>query len=143
MDPVSAIAGTVSLIQSAKEAYEIAQKLGNQDLRQKIADIREKGLEQQEELLQLRQQVIDLTTENGRLTTALDEQPNLKFGNKHLWEIKGEEIRGPFCVTCWETDHRKSSMIEGPKRIGIMCPKCKHPISGHIPPKEWPGKWIQ
>jgi len=53
---VATLTGVVGLMKSAKDALNIAVKLGNQDLRQLIVDIREHSLELQEELLSLRKE---------------------------------------------------------------------------------------
>ena len=144
MDVVSTVTGTVGLIKAAKDAYDIAKKLDNQDLRQLLADIREQSLDLQEELISLRKANLDLCSENERIKQAIDTKPNMRPGNHHIWEVKDNEVFGPYCVTCWEADQRNISMIRMARTAFIICPKCnKTPIMPHMPPPEWGLSWKQ
>jgi len=82
-----------------------------------------------------------LKNENEKLKGAGHDELDMRQGNHHMWEVKGEEVFGQYCVTCWEIDQRKISMVSARGGVDIKCPKCQHPMMSNRPPDEWGKNW--
>ena len=132
----------MDLIATAKEALKLAKAVGDIPLQQTIIDLQQQVLELQEKhkftIQNLEKETESLRHANVRLQQALDRHGDLRKGNDHLWEVKGDAvIDGPFCVTCWEKDHKVLSMVWDENRCDMICPLCKIPLMAKRPPKQW------
>lgn len=90
----------MSLIDTAKDIYELAKKGATLELQERLVRIREEALSLQEENLSLRQKVADL---EGKLKT----QDSLHFDGSLYWLIDDEgQQQGPYCQCCYDVDRR-------------------------------------
>lgn len=97
----------MDILDSAKDMYSLIKKLGNQDLLEKMADLRD--------------EIFSLREENRELKEKLSfrDDYNMVFEGTCYWNVKdGETKDGPFCPTCWDKDRKAIRMHSG--RIGTL-----------------------
>ena len=106
----------MSLLETAKDAYDLAKKGMTIELQEKIMELREEALSVQEENLQLRKRVIEL---EHKIT--IDSAMEFK---KPFYIKSGDEH--PFCPVCWEKD-KSPIHLKGPAGDPewYQCPVCK------------------
>jgi hypothetical protein len=109
----------MGVIETAKEAVALVQKLDNIELVKTI--------------LSLQQQCYDLVFENRELKEkllkaeeTLSMQTALKFRGNAYWLGAGsEEQDGPICSRCWDSDHKVVRMTRQTNGWAA-CANCKH-----------------
>jgi len=90
----------MSLIDTAKDIYELAKKGATLELQERLVRIREEALSLQEENLGLRQKVAELEEK-------LSVKESLYFDGSLYWLIDDEEEKnGPYCQRCYDVDRR-------------------------------------
>ncbi len=88
----------MSLIDTAKDIYELAKKGATLELQERLIKIREEALSLQEENLKLRARV-------SELEAALSVRENLSFDGSAYWRSLEEGKReGPYCQRCYDAD---------------------------------------
>lgn len=91
----------MSLIDTAKDIYELAKKSSNIELQEKLIRMREEALSLQEQNIVLKQRVIVL---EGKLSS----KDSLYFDGCLYWYIEDDESKdGPFCQRCFDVDEKK------------------------------------
>ncbi len=118
----------MDILENAKDIYNLIKKLNQQDLLEKMADLRD--------------QILELREENQKLKEKLLEKNknNLIFENGAYFEIKEDGSKeGPFCSVCWERERKLIHLKEyglGGYAVGdqfvdfgseYRCPICKAP----------------
>jgi hypothetical protein len=108
----------MSLIDTAKTAYDLAKKGMTVELQEKIMQLREEALELQEENQRLRK-------ENGELKERMELQETVHFRRKVYWR-DGDEI--PFCPYCREASDILIHLTFFGSRdrtiLVYLCPEC-------------------
>ena len=106
----------MGLIDTIKEAAEMAQQLGQIELRSKILDLQTAALEEREERLRLVGQI-------EQLQKVLDVSDRLSFSDNRYWMENDDGTKdGPFCTRCWDVDrnlvrlHTTGSITSCPDR---------------------------
>lgn len=92
----------MDILENAKDIYNLIKKLNQQDLLEKMADLRD--------------QILELREENQKLKEKLLEKNknNLIFENGAYFEIKEDGRKeGPFCSVCWEKDKKMIRLKQG------------------------------
>ena len=91
----------MSLIETTKIAYELAKKAANNELQEKLMDMREQALELQEENIALKKQIKEL----GEAMT-LSREVLLDERSQTYWLKKAdrEKPEGPYCTRCWDVN---------------------------------------
>jgi regulator of replication initiation timing len=107
----------MSVVDTAKTAYDLAKKGMTVEFQEKIMQLREEALELQEENLRLRK-------ENRELKERIELEETVHFKGKVYWR-DGDET--PFCPHCFDKSH---SLIHihmmgqsGPSQY-YTCPVC-------------------
>lgn len=106
----------MSLLETAKDAYDLAKKGMTIEFQEKIMDLREEALALQEENIQLRKRLMDLEQKLiGDSVMEFRKPFYIKAGDSH-----------PFCPVCWEKD-KASIHLKGPdgEPEWYTCPVCK------------------
>jgi hypothetical protein len=95
----------MSVVDTAKTAYDLAKKGMTVEFQEKIMQLREEALELQEENLRLRK-------ENRELKERIELQETVRFERRVYWR-GDDEI--PFCQYCYEKcDHLLIHLVGGP-----------------------------
>jgi len=90
----------MSLIDTAKDVYDLAMKGATLELQEELLKMREEALALQEENLRLKQQV-------GELEAKKNLKENLEFDGALYWKLLDEDQKeGPFCQHCYDTDQK-------------------------------------
>ncbi len=85
----------MSVVDTAKTAYDLAKKGMTVEFQEKIMQLREEALELQEENLRLKK-------ENRELRQRIELQETVTFKRKVYWR-DADEV--PFCPHCFEESH--------------------------------------
>jgi len=114
----------MSIIENAKEIAELVKKYNDQDLYQRIVELREEILALREENLGLREQVSKLRN-NSEVGKNL-----VRDGNAYFLQSEVGERKGPFCLACWDYENKlvnlkvSTSNIQGRKYTSYHCNIC-------------------
>jgi hypothetical protein len=109
----------MSILDHAKEIAELVKKYNDQDLYERIVELREEILQLREDNLGLREQVKTLK-EASDITTRLHREGNCYF-------LDDDKEKGrPYCLTCWDADRKLVGLILSKNRFGehIRCGIC-------------------
>jgi len=98
----------MSVVDTAKTAYDLAKKGMTVEFQEKIMQLREEALELQEENLRLRK-------ENRELRERIELQETVHFRRGLYWR-DGDEV--PFCPYCYEKSHTLIH-LPGPEIVGV------------------------
>ena len=86
----------MDIVENAKSIYELIKKLNQQDLLEKMADLRDQILSLREENQQLKEKLLE------------KENKNIIFEKGAYFEAKEDGTKdGPFCSVCWDKDKQK------------------------------------
>ena len=98
----------MGLIENAREAFKIAQSLGNIELQNQI-------LELQQQALQLVAANRDLKDEVARMNEAMATSGELTVrDNAYFQASGGGQEDGPFCTRCWAAPALNGNELELP-----------------------------
>jgi hypothetical protein len=90
----------MSLYDMAKDAFKLAQSSDNIELIQKILDVQQQALAQQEEVIRLR-------TENSALRAQLDDAGTVEHFYGLYWKrLPDKSLDGPFSQARWDQDRK-------------------------------------
>ena len=96
----------MGIVQHAKELADLIKKYNDQDLYQRIVELREEILQLREENLSLKEQVTILEV-NSQIANDLVRDGNCYYR-------KADEKRShPLCMTCWDYDQKAVNLILG------------------------------
>jgi len=108
----------LGVIENVKEVSELIKKYNDQDLYERIVELRE-------QILSLREENIQLREELGNLIKASEiEEEIIKHGNCYF-KKSDENKDHPYCMTCWDVDKRLVSLLQGLHGT-ITCNICKN-----------------
>ncbi len=105
-----------NIVDHVKEIATLVQKYQNQELYQKIVDLRDEIFEMRESNLALKEQVRELKQRQD-----IEDQLT-KEGNHYYHKHPTKGRMGPYCSTCWDADGKLISLQQ---RGGIfVCMIC-------------------
>jgi hypothetical protein len=110
----------MSLLDTAKEVYELAKKGMTIEFQEKVMELREQALELQEENLQLR-------TRLRELEVKVEVKDSLVFRESMYFRVKDGKEDGPFCSKCYDDDGkvvRLHALHDRDIRDTHHCPVC-------------------
>lgn len=108
----------MGVLENVKEVSELIKKYNDQDLYEKIVELREQILSLREENLLLKEKL------NHLKKASEVEEDIIKYGN--CYYKKSDEKRDqPFCMTCWDVDRKLVSLLKGPHNT-VICNICKN-----------------
>ena len=98
----------MAIVDNVKDIYTLVKKLGNQELLEKMADLRD--------------EIFELREENRNLKEKLAEREeyNMFFERGVYWNVKDNQKEGPYCPTCWDDKKKAIRMHEG--FVGVVHP---------------------
>jgi ribosomal protein L29 len=105
----------MDIIEHAKEIAELIKKYNDQDLYQRIVDLRDEIFELREETQQLKEHIKQLENEEDI------SKEIYRDGNAYFRNHKDGTKSGPYCLTCWDGDRKLVNLLElgyGAKQCG-------------------------
>lgn len=117
VDPASMLTVAKAGYDAAKKAIEIADRMGDVELKAAILELKEKLLAQKEENFQLKEKVSELEKRQK-------SQGSLVFERNLWWEVDGDNKIGPYCSACYGDKEKLVRMATSDEYW--MCPVCKH-----------------
>ena len=112
----------MSIIDTAKDAYDLAKKGMTIELQEELLKMREEALALQEENLELRKKV-------QQLEQKQDLSEKVKWEKPHYWIEDGDKRDGPYCQKCYD-GHKKLVRLQGGRNDLWDCLECKSRIVG-------------
>ena len=110
----------MGIIDNAKEIADLVKNYNNQDLYEKIVDLRA-------QIIELKEENIRLKEKNDKLEAAIRiEEEIIKDGNCYFRK-SDEERKHPYCMTCWDVDRKLVSLVcnQIGEQVFIVCNICK------------------
>ncbi len=107
----------MSLVDTAKTAYDLAKKGLTVELQEKVMQLREEAMTLQEENLRLR-------NENLELKRRVELQETVSFSKNVYWRV-GDAV--PFCPSCFDKDKRLVHIHKcgsNGRQLIYPCPAC-------------------
>lgn len=101
----------------AKELIDLIQKYNNQDLYQRIVELRDEIFRIKEENMQIREE-LNLLKMNEDISDEL-----YKEGNAYFRKHKDNKKSGPYCLVCWDRDRKLVNMFEYEYGV-VVCEYC-------------------
>lgn len=106
----------MDIIQTIKDAYNVAKKLDNVDLQKQIVDIQSEVNDLQLENIELKQQISSLKREK-------DIEDQIERHSFPYITLKNDPQHIPYCSTCWATKHQLVQVFfDGGDMMN--CPSC-------------------
>jgi hypothetical protein len=97
----------MSIIDTAKDVYELAKRGATIELQERLMQLREQAIELQEEIFTLK-------TRNRKLEEALTIKEALTWDGSVYWrELPDGEKEGPYCQKCYDVDGKLVRLHEG------------------------------
>lgn len=90
----------MNIVQNVKEIAELIKKYNDQELYQKIVDLREEILALREENLELKEQLSSISQQSSN-AESLERRGNVYY----LKNDDGTE-KGPYCMSCWDYERK-------------------------------------
>ncbi len=99
----------MDIVDNAKTIYALVKKLGDLDLLEKMADLRD--------------EIFELREENRNLKEKLSEREkyDMVFKDNTYWDNNKND--GPYCSKCWD-DNKKAIRLQT-RDSDNYCPSCK------------------
>lgn len=107
----------MGIYDALKDAVQLAQKLGDADLIQRIIELQQETIDLVEENRNLKEEVRDLKQ-------AQDVRERLRFHRDAYWLEDNGSRDGPFCPRCWDQASTLARMQELENGF-FHCPECK------------------
>lgn len=111
----------MDILDNAKDLYALIKKIGNQDLLEKMADLRD--------------EIFKLREENRTLKEKLSERENynMQFEDNLYWNVKPDDTKdGPYCATCWDKDKKAIRLEHMGQDNAYYCAVCKRSPENHF-----------
>jgi len=110
----------MGIIENAKDAVKLVQKIGNIELSRKILDLQSEAIELIEQS-KLKDEKIT------KLKNALKVKGKMvcKDSAYYLTDDKGKIIDGPFCTKCFDTDQDTIRIVPHTTGGQVKCLKCE------------------
>ena len=124
----------MDVIGTVKQLAELAKKVGQMELYQKLVDLQSTVVERETENLKLSRANHDLETKLEAAERQLQFSKSLTF-RAPLYYAEGDEV--PYCPRCWEADHAAMHLVamSWSGRTRYDCPKCNWT---QLPPDDGP-----
>jgi hypothetical protein len=110
----------MSILENAKEIAALVKKYNDQELYQKIVDLRDEIFDIREENLELKAR-IKAASEAADISTQLRRE-----GNKYLRTHPDGTKSGPYCMTCWDYERKLVNLLILHDGL-IRCGRCDKP----------------
>lgn len=89
----------MGILDTAKEAVQLVQKIDNVELYKTILDLQSDALKVMEDNAELREQ-------NKALEEAFKIKDTLVFENNAYFTVHEEKKAGPYCTYCWDKERQ-------------------------------------
>ena len=130
------IATIGAALSSIKTATEIAKFLRESDLslekaelKLKLAELLVSLADAKVELVEVQEELVQKDKKIAELTNAFEAKDDLvRRGDAYyVRDERGEAIGKPFCLRCWESDHKQRQLVRSPKdHRTLVCTSCGH-----------------
>ena len=130
------IATIGAALSSIKAATDIAKFLRESDLslekaelKLKLADLLVSLADAKMELVQVQQELSQKDKQIAELSSAFEAKDGLvrKGDGYYSKDADGEAVGKPFCLRCWESDHKQRQLVRASKdHRTYVCTSCGH-----------------
>lgn len=144
------LATIAAALSSIKTATDIAKFLRESDLSLERAELKNKLADLVSALADTRMELVDvqetLTVKDKRiaeLEEAFESKDALvrRYDAYYATDAEGGPSGVPYCLRCWETDHKKRQLVHDTKdRMSRVCTSCGHRYDGRLASEIFPPK---
>jgi hypothetical protein len=130
------IATIGAALSSIKTATDIAKFLRQSDLslekaelKLKLADLLVSLADAKVELVEVQEELQQKDKKIAELTSAFEAKDDLvRRGDAYyVMDERGEATGKPFCLRCWESDHKQRQLVRSPTdHRTLVCTSCGH-----------------
>lgn len=130
------IATIGAALSSIKTAIDIAKFLRESDLslekaelKLKLADLLVSLADAKMELVEVQEELAQKDKQIAALASAFEAKDDLvrKGDGYYTKDAHGEAVGKPFCLRCWESDHKQRQLVRSPKDPRTyLCTSCGH-----------------
>ena len=123
-------------LSSIKTATDIAKFLRESDLslekaelKLKLADLLVSLADAKVELVEVQEELAQKDKKIAELTSAFEAKDDLvqRGDAYYIRDVYGEATGKPFCLRCWESDHKQRQLVRSPKdHRTLVCTSCSH-----------------
>lgn len=143
------ITSIATILSSIKTATDIAKFLRESDLsieraelKLKLADLVSALAEARMELAEIQETLAAKDKQIAELEEAFQSKDNLvrHYDAYYTTDENGNPVGLPFCLRCWENDHKKRQLVHDAKDFRTrVCTACGHRYEGRLTGDIQPG----
>ena len=129
-------------LSSLKTATDIVKFLRESDLsferaelKLKLADLLSSLADAKIELAEVQETLLEKDKKIAELEDAFHKKDSLvrRYDAYYTADESGNPIGVPYCLRCWENDHKQRQLVRSPKEHRIqMCTACGHQYDGRL-----------
>lgn len=135
--------GTIgAAITSLKAATDIVKFLRDSDIslanaehKLKLAELTGTLADARIELIEVQASLLDKDQKIAELENAFQNKDSLvrQYDAYYTTSEAGKAVGVPYCLRCWETDHKQRQLVRSPKEHRIqLCTACGHQYEGRL-----------
>ena len=98
----------MNILDNAKDIAELIKKYNDQDLYQRIVDLRDEIFDLKNENLQLKEDLLSIHKQQS-------DEESMTWNPPYYWKTVGGEKDGPYCQHCWDKDKKAIRLQESSK----------------------------
>lgn len=106
----------MDILSNVKDIYTLIKRLGDQELVEKMADLRD--------------EIFELREENRNLKEKLSEREEYNMNFEHNMYWNSDKKDGPYCSKCWD-DNKKAIRLQK-QNDEYYCPVCRRNVLKEI-----------
>jgi len=121
----------MSILDNAKVVADLVKKYNDQELYQKLIDLRDEIFTLKEENLKLKETV-------GQLRDNLKLKETVMWERPFYWIQNGDERDGPYCQKCYDGETKLVRLQQRDSRGEWDCLQCGTYLTGpgYVPPRD-------
>ena len=94
------------MISALKDVMELAKKIGNIEIQQKLIEVQQQILDVQQQLTEVREENELLKKDNQRLLDASETEKNIVRHDNSFVTLSCDKSEIRYCSTCWDRDKK-------------------------------------
>jgi hypothetical protein len=137
MPDIAVISAALTSLKAATEIAKILREgdlsLEKAELKLKLADLISALADTKIKLAEVQEVIIGKDNRIAELEEAFEIKGTLKRENDayYVVDAEGNPVGAPYCLRCWETDHRKRQLVQH-SRHATICTSCGHKYKAYM-----------
>lgn len=138
MPDIATIGAALSSIKTATEIVKFLREsdtsLERAEMRLKLADVVSALADAKMEIVDVQETLAQKDQRISELEEAFQSKDALvkHYDAYYARNSEGKAIGAPFCLRCWEVNHKKRNLVRAPADRHVrICTDCRHQYSSH------------